>query len=139
MRQTYESQADRDRETLVKMRIEEITGAALIKLPPRDSFDYAVTKKGLITGLVEIKCRTIPSTLHETYLIDVHKLRNAASYAAIHPDIDCRLWVQWTDVLGCIDMTIPHTEWMVGGRSDREDPQDISICSYIPIKEFQMY
>jgi len=54
MRQTYESQADRDRETLVKMRIEEITGAALIKLPPRDSFDYAVTKQGLITGLVEI-------------------------------------------------------------------------------------
>lgn len=139
MRPVYESDADRDRQTLVKVKVERIIKQVLMPLPPRHHFDYAATTAGAVTELIEVKCRNIPHQQHDTFMLCTSKFTAAGWYTLINPDIKVSLWVQWTDALGYLDMTVPYPDWRMGGRTDRGDDQDIGLVTHIPISAFTLY
>lgn len=136
-RPTYEKSSDRSAEEIAIKKFinsfdEEVE---FIKLPIQYKMDFALTRNGIITALVEVKCRKNNKNAYSTYMISMSKLLSAASYKAI--GINCILLVQWSDQIGWIQMD--HKEWSfkVGGRKDRNDWQDIEPVGHILIKNFK--
>jgi len=139
MRPTYETSEDRANQELVKAKIEMIMQQPLHELPPRHSFDYAATREGEITHMIEVKCRTNPLNEYPTFMLCLEKFHNAFSYCQINEFLQATLWVQWTDALGSIDMFQPFNDWRMGGRSDRGDSQDMGVVIHIPIENFTIH
>jgi hypothetical protein len=139
MRPVYETSADRANQEIVKVKIEMLLKQPLTALPPRHCFDYAATRQGQVTQLIEVKCRTNPVNQYPTFMLCLEKFINAANHCQINQYITTSLWVQWTDALGSIDMLQPFEDWRIGGRADRGDSQDMGIVVHIPIQDFTIH
>lgn len=137
MRPIYETQADRGREALVARRMADAFGCSMRKLQPRDAFDFAAMRGDRIVGFVEIKVRANPMGQYSTYMISMTKLATAhAIFSATKTP--CVLAVQWTDALGYIKMNGIDVTLKMGGRSDRNDPQDTEPVCHIDISGFTL-
>jgi hypothetical protein len=104
-----------------------------VKLPKFYHVDYALVKYGQIIGWLEIKSRTIPSTNYTTYHLAYKKWREG-NLLAEQSNLPYYLAVRWTDCLGVI--TFPNTiaiKLVIGGRIDRNDPDDREPMAEIPI------
>ena len=101
MRPVYETQAHLQGEEGVAKKLEAWINnplATVVKTPPLAPYDYCIVKKGLISGVVEIKVRSNPSDKYPTYMISLEKVSQCTSHANI---IGCPFYVvvQWTDKL----------------------------------------
>ena len=135
-RPLYESAEDRSAETIaVKKFIDSLDGDVdFIKLPMQYKMDFAITRGGVLTGLVEVKCRKNSKHAYSTYMISMSKLVAAAGYSSI--GINCVLLVKWTDGMGWVKMDGNKWKVRIGGRKDRNDWQDVEPVTHIPIAEF---
>jgi len=136
-RPTYENAEDRSAETLAVQKFIRSFGGEVdfIKLPVQYKMDFALTRNGFITALVEVKCRKNNKHTYPTYMISMSKLVAAAGYGNI--GINCILLVQWADSMGWVQMTNDDWKVKVGGRKDRGDWQDVEPVTHIPISEFK--
>jgi hypothetical protein len=106
--------------------------------PPMYPIDISFIKDGVITGFAEIKCRTVPKDRYETYMISVSKVMAANSLSRV-TRLSCLLVVKWTDSLGWIDLIKAQPEFVAwGGRSDRQDSQDMEPVIHFDIGNFNM-
>ena len=136
-RPIYETQENLSNEDRVAQTIARWSGVEIIKLGPKYSFDRALIQKGEITGFMEIKCRTNPSTQYPDYLISAHKMFHALLWKDLL-GMNVFLAVQWTDRLGYHEID-PKNDYpcRLAGRTDRDDTQDLEPCLFIPIAWFK--
>ena len=138
MRPVYETEAHLQGEEEVAKKLEAWINnplATVVKTPPLAPYDYCIVKKGLISGVVEIKVRSNPSDKYPTYMISLEKVSQCTSHANI---IGCPFYVvvQWTDELGRWKFDRDQYTTGIGGRTDRNDSMDQEAVIYIPIKNF---
>jgi hypothetical protein len=98
--------------------------------------------EGRPIGVLEIKVRTNAWRRYPTYMIDLAKV--AGMRSEVERGMVALLAVKFTDWLGYVDMT--EWRWIdgkpdgfavaTGGRRDRNDPNDIDRCVFIPIDRF---
>lgn len=137
MRPIYETQGDLSREAGVAHHIGNAWGCSMQKLQPRDAFDYAAMRGDEIVGFVEIKNRTNPMGRYPTYMISMTKLATAQSiYLATY--VPCVLVVKWSDCIGWISLNNAEVVLKMGGRSDRNDPQDTEPVCHIDMSRFRI-
>lgn len=138
MRPVYETEAHLQGEQGVAKKLEAWINnplATVVKTPPLAPYDYCIVKKGLISGVVEIKVRSNPSDKYPTYMISLEKVSQCTSHANI---IGCPFYVvvQWTDKLGRWKFDRDQYTTGIGGRTDRNDSMDEEPVIYIPIENF---
>lgn len=132
---TYETHADRQREAAVARAVGRHLGMATTKLAKYEFADYALTRDGRVTGLLEVKVRFVSSTQYPTYHVSMAKLLKLQAWP-----INRYLAVQWTDRLGLLRLhTSPDpVEFLtIGGRLDRGDPMDVEIMANIAVSAFE--
>jgi hypothetical protein len=135
MRTTYETIDDLRNERSV---IEEFCNSfhyGYAKMPKQYHLDYCVTKQDKVVGFCEVKVRKNNHNQYNTLLLSLSKV-SAAKGLKEASGIKSILLVKWKDKLG---YTYFRNDWpvMVGGRTDRNDWQDIEPVVHIPISEFK--
>ena len=136
-RPIYESISDTTKEAIVAETLAAQFGVEVIKLANKYVFDHAIIQNKEITGFMEIKVRTNPSTEYPDYLISSDKIFRALLWKQML-GMNVFLVVQWTDLLGVHEID-PANDYpcRLAGRTDRGDIQDLEPCLFIPIKWFK--
>lgn len=133
-RPIYETPADVAREDAVAAKLSAKWDIRVVKLKPLYPFDRAfVNVEGDLTALLEIKCRTTPMGQYPDYLLSLDKYQKAITYETA--GLPVYLAVQWTDVLGWHKINhkqLDSYSFRLGGRTDRDDAQDVEPCVFIP-------
>lgn len=136
-RPAYETPDNLSKEQQVADLIARTQGVEIIKLASKYVFDYAIVNKGEITGFMEIKVRTNPSTQYPDYLISADKMFRALLWKE-QLGMNVFLIVQWTDKLGCHEiLTENDYPCRLAGRTDRGDVQDLEPCLFVPVAWFK--
>lgn len=137
MRPLYESSQDIVSESKVLVLIEKAWGCRGVKLPLKAQLDYLLLRDDRGAAWAEIKVRTNPRGRYPTYMISLSKVMAARELSGAS-DLPSVLVVQWTDKLGYIRMdTLEKFHIAIGGRTDRNDAQDVEPVVLIPIEEFK--
>jgi hypothetical protein len=107
----------------------------LQKLPRLHPMDYVAIEEGKIKAFIEIKCRTFPMAKYDTTMIGFQKVSYARN---IYRDFGVKsfLFVQWTDELAYVCLN-KECSLSVGGRTDRNDPQDVGVYAFFPVSDFK--
>lgn len=137
-RPLYESANDRRRERAAMERLFEGTGRTVRKLPIRYGIDFAVIRDGQIVSWAEVKCRYNSSALYPTLMISAAKIWTGINLSkdTLKPFF---IVAEWTDGIGFLKVTdVSVFELGFGGRTDRDDEQDVEPVYFIPIDMFKM-
>jgi hypothetical protein len=97
----------------------------------------AINFDNSICGWVEFKKRTTPKLEYSTYMISAQKINSLLSLAQL-TEAPCYLVVQWSDEFG-VCSNFSDCEMRIGGRMDRNDPEDYEPCYMIPIERFRAF
>jgi hypothetical protein len=136
MRPIYETKADKANEQKVAEKITAARGYMMEKLARMHQMDYAAFSTGGLKAFIEIKCRTNPMAKYPTTMCGMDKVLYARQVQQAF-GIKSYLFVQWTDRLGYICMNEP-CELDLGGRIDRNDPNDTGMYAYFDISKFKV-
>jgi hypothetical protein len=106
------------------------------KLPVRYELDYLLIRNRKAMGWLEIKVRAINYEYYPTYMISLGKVM-AARKLTEATSLPSFLVVQWRDGKGYIRLDdLGEFEITMGGRTDREDDQDVEPVVLFPIQGF---
>jgi hypothetical protein len=137
-RPLYETADDRSRELAAINRLLRNSGKTVRKLPIRYGVDFAVLKEGEITAWVEVKCRFNDSDKYSTLMISAAKVWQGV-YTSINTGKPFFVVAEWKDKIGFIKIkTVEGLFLGFGGRSDRNDAQDVEPVYFIDICKFTM-
>ncbi len=140
MRPIYERDHDRVAQAEAVGALARATGTEASPTPPLTFYDYEMLRDGKPVAIVEIKCRKVPHVQYDDYIISHGKMVQL-HYAAHEREVAGILLVRWTDAIGwlAVDRLDPES-WITraGGRTDRNDPQDIERMACFPIPWFKM-
>jgi hypothetical protein len=131
----YENNKSLQKEHALAERLEKRWQCKLKKLPIKYMLDYAVWKDSQISAWVELKCRTIPFEHYDEYMISLAKVM-AAKDLSRNTELKSFLVVQWSNKQAFIQLDNAPYELKMGGRKDRNDPDDIEPCCYFKLKDF---
>lgn len=149
----YETDADRERESEFKLRIESRFNCELIKLSYDWQFDFLIARNKLLTGIAEIKVRTHESTKYETVIFSEHKAKSGFSFCKktlcfSQKDNQFRppsfiFFVRFTDkAMYCqleqIDFGL-YERVKLSAKNHAGDPTDTEWVRYIPISKFKEF
>jgi len=134
---TYETDTDRVNEQAVRSLLEKKHGLLLHKIKPIYGLDFAGFKDGKLTHFIEVKCRTFEKEKYETTVINAHKVLAAGRLIRTF-ERKAILVVRWTDFTGwCPFEEVGLWDMGMGGRNDRNDPNDRDLMVYIPNVRFK--
>lgn len=141
MRPIYETDKDIKAQRDVADILESSWKCQAVSLPKLYPADYAMCRQDRrILSLVEIKCRpTVDSDDYATYMLSASKLI-ALDHIASSLNVPAILVVKWRDKIGYTDLTrrLAKTEtFFMGGRYDRDDPDDLEPIVHIPLEDFK--
>lgn len=140
-RPVYETRRDQGREWQAISRFGKRYGRRPVKMPKFYHVDYAMMEKDTnkITSWVEVKCRENKRDAYPTLILSVHKVLSGVQLAKA-TNMAFVLYVEWADYAGhaLIDDT-SRLHVSIGGRYDRDDPQDIEPVFEIPISKFNCH
>ena len=132
----YEKQIDLDHEKKLMEAIERKFDFTLVKLPMKYNLDALAFKAGNAKCFFEFKKRSHISKRYPTAFVSLEKVM-AANRISKTTGLTCWLCVKWLDKVGVVKFD-SHFEIGMGGRYDRNDPNDINIMAHYPIKGFTM-
>ena len=136
MRPTYEVSQDLLNEQDIILRFIDHFGGHLtpFKMPIQYKLDFCLGDGSSAKVFAEVKVRKNNKEKYSTYIISLSKVMAAKSIKE-STGLDTVIIVGWTD---CIGYTNLNNDWpiKVGGRTDRNDWQDIEPLAHIPISEF---
>ena len=142
LRPVYETKDDLKNEKGIAKLVSDELNCTLVKLPRKYQLDYGIVTIGeggkkFITGMVEIKCRSILKDKYDTYMISADKFMVGLQYMQQF-NLTIKLVVSWVDCVGVYDFK-EDTSYHIGfnGRYDRGDSEDVEPVVYIPIKAFK--
>jgi len=137
-RPLYESENDRRRERAAMERLLDGSDNTARKLPIRYEVDFAIIKNGEIVSWAEVKCRNNASSLYPTLMISAAKIWKGSTLS-IQTGKPFFIVAEWTDGIGYLKVTnVGLFELGFGGRTDRNDDQDVEPVYFIPIEMFKM-
>jgi len=140
-RPVYETRYNQGREWQAIIRFGQKYGRKPVKMPKFYHVDYAMTEKDTpkITSWVEVKCRENPRDKYPTLILSVHKVQQGVQLANL-TNLPFVLFVEWSDWAGHMRVDDDHRFHVsLGGRYDRNDPQDVEPVFEIPISRFSCY
>ena len=113
-----------------------------VKMPPKDPFDFAVIepKTSDIMGYVEVKRRSHAHGRYRQYMITQSKYFRARDVLA-YTGRPTFLLVSFVDaiLITCLsDLRPAQFSLRMGGRTDRDDPNDLDPCIFFDISLFQL-
>lgn len=133
----YESEADRQVEASMWGMLEEALGGKLYKLPQQYGLDWMLaTHDGIVLKWVELKARSHPYGTYDRYSISMSKVQRALAMEELtgKPSI---LVVRYLNAVyvAYFRSFLQHGEILVGGRKDRDDPQDVEPMWHLPVTQ----
>lgn len=135
-RADYYTKQDEENEEAVAKIITQSRGYMMEKMKKMHPMDYAAFTTDGLKAFVEIKCRTNPVAKYPTTMCGMNKVIFARQVQQAF-GIKSYLFVQWTDRLGYICMDEP-CELDLGGRIDRNDPNDTGMYAYFDVSKFKV-
>ena len=143
MRPTYQTQKDLENEAEVIGQLAEHYKSESTKLKDYFPLDYAFVRDKRIVSLAEVKCRNYSSSQIDSFgglIISAHKMLYAKQYhdAFLLPFVLALRLIDgiFVFVVKAVD-PFPKFPLVVGGRTDRNDPQDIEPCCLISMDHFK--
>ncbi len=135
-RKLYETIKDQFNEVNFAHDLEQKFGRTFEKLPRVYNLDFCIFNGKTPTGFAELKCRTYSSTDFPTLMVSMLKVL-AANRLHEATGLPSFLFVDWKGdgARGMVNLNQSFS-FSMGGRSDRNDPQDRDITAYIPIQTF---
>lgn len=135
----YENEETLEAERRIMASIERRFGISSRKLDRNKTrVDFVLIRNGRGWGWAEVKCRWNPSHRYETFMIDKEKIE-AVVERAVATNSKARLIIRFTDALGVIDLLACEYTTTIGGRTDRNDPNDQDVVAMIPMRFFKFY
>lgn len=131
----YENRKSLQKEHALAQGLEKRWECKLKKLPIKYMLDYAVWKNRQISAWVELKCRTITFEQYDEYMISLSKVM-AAKDLSRNTGLKSFLVVQWSNKTAFLQLDNAPYKLRMGGRKDRNDPDDIEPCCYFKLKDF---
>jgi len=133
----YESKQDLQNEDGVANALAEKWKCEQKKLGELSHIDRGLYREGRLSAYVEIKCRNNAHDKYPDYMIDAHKL-GAGLWVSHYDGLPFFLVIRFTDGIYYHRVTDESLRTQgVGGRTDRGDPLDVEMCTYIPMERFQ--
>jgi hypothetical protein len=141
MLKDYYTQEHYTSEELVRKHLENLYNLDLRRNKTLYKYDISVVKNGVVTGLLELKRRNYPYGKYDTYTVSLDKIREGVVYS-LYLGIPCTLVVFFscgTLVSYRIDaQQVKGFDITYGGRTDRNDPNDLEPLVNIPIAFFKV-
>lgn len=135
MRPKYETDYDIKNERLVADALENI-GVEVYKLPVQYRLDWLLRRGGQPIGFAEVKARKCDMNNYPTVMISLSKVIHARMLTEA-TGLPCYLILLYRDGLARLDFASDFTV-NPGGRTDRNDPQDLDVCAYYPIERLKI-
>jgi hypothetical protein len=150
MRPFYETEEDLSNEAKVVMRLIEQWGGGIVsvsKLPLKYGADFAIHQtddfaihqtgervKDRIKAVLEVKCTSYRSDQYDNYMISLHKAERCMAFAK-QMGVNAILAVKFSDsLIGYVSLNkVEDAYYRMGGRFDRNDPDDVELMMHIPI------
>lgn len=138
MRPLYESATDVANETAVAKQLGDATGSVMKKNPKAYEIDWCAYKNGKLTAWVEIKCRKNAKDAYPTLLLSYKKIISGCLMTQFSGAAFI-LCVRFTDGVYFWKCPADVKDYRVdnGGRTDRNDSQDMEPVIHIPMREFK--
>jgi len=133
MRPKYETTKDLQNEQEVADIVADL-GYNLRKLPVQYRLDFAIFRDSECLGFAEVKTRSFHMNKYPPVMISLSKVL-AADALTRKTGLPCYLICKYTDCVARLDFAHP-LDLRMGGRTDRNDPQDVDICAFYPISGF---
>jgi len=143
-RPLYETQQDRLAEARVAKKVADKWALRPIKLRPTYVVDYALMKENTCAGFMEVKCRNYTMSEMDKmggFMISLDKLAKGIQLARIGRvvftiAVSAKGVIYYYDIkdnniLNC------HDGLSFGGRTDRDDPQDVEPAALFKAARFQ--
>lgn len=135
MRPLYESSEDLANEQQVAKFLSEKWGCTFKKLPISYHIDWVVMRDKP-QAFVELKCRKNESKKYPTLLLSLNKWMRGKELSK-ELGIPFIVAVKWTDGVFFHTAGSADVSYGFGGRTDREDSQDIEPVVLIPVENFK--
>lgn len=143
MRPTYETANDRRAEqSFLRELREPLQCDSVVQVSKRLYPVDAIAYKGNRTvAFIEVKVRTNAMEFYPTYMISLEKFTRGAWFAECL-NADYVIAVQWCDAFGFWrwrDHRLDQPKIATGGRTDRNDSDDMEPVIHLPIAEFERF
>ena len=139
MRPIYENEESLANEAEVAKFLAELWGGEFHKLPRRMQMDYAFARDDVVTGFVEVKCKTSNLEDFPFYFISLSKVleaKNLFNATGLHTKLVVR---SKNGAIHSIVMSKEEFDVKIAGRKDRNDPDDMEPCAYFKSSKFVRY
>jgi hypothetical protein len=141
MLKDYYTKYHYDKEESLRIYLEKLYNVTLKRNKTLYKYDISVIKDGLITGLLELKDRSHYFGYYKTYTVSLDKIREGIQYETF-TGLPCTLVVRFS--CGTIASYRIQAEEVKtfnithGGRTDRNDPNDLEPLVNIPLNYFKI-
>lgn len=126
-----------ERESLAKFLLDSPYKA--VKLPKRYYLDWVVMARDRsVNAWIECKRRYNMRSKYPTFMMSMKKWQEGSDLSRLGGK-PFYVVVEWDDGLFYVrqDEVLDAVTYGIGGRTDRNDPEDIEPCVYIPVHLFQ--
>lgn len=135
-RQTYETEQDRTREMVIAFKVIDKIGCNLDQQVQYHPFDYLAVRNEKPTAKIEIKDRRkLSINKFNTYMISKKKIDKILAADPIN--VKSILVIKFKEKIMFVELREGYEQKMMGRIYKTRDPQDLEVCYFIPIKEFQ--
>jgi hypothetical protein len=137
MRPTYERSQDRKKqEELILLLWAEHPSLECFEMPRFAPYDYEFRQSGKAVAMVEVKARSLARHRLPNYVISCRKM-DTLRELVYRLGCPAYLLVGFADGVSVFQITQQLFPRRTSGRRDRNDPQDMELCEFIPIKLFR--
>jgi hypothetical protein len=133
-RPQYESSTDVSEELRIASYFCSVFGCKYEQYPPMHPANGKFIMDGRTIAVAEIKTRNNKSSKYPTLMISSTKCKRGKDWAQ-KENAAFILVIKFTDGVFMTRVTNKYQEYL-GGRQDRNDPNDLERCAYIPISSF---
>ena len=135
-RNGYENKRDLTNEiAAVAAILEHMKCDRFEKLPRFYRIDFLLMKGAAIKYFVEVKCRKNKQAKYPDFMLSMAKYFGMINWQLMS-GIPALLVVKWSDGIGTMTLPAGGIKFGWGGRSDRNDDQDMEPVVLIPIDRF---
>lgn len=137
MRPTYERSQDRKKqEELILLLWAEQPNLECFEMPRFAPYDYEFRQDGKTVAMVEVKARSLARNRLPNYVISCRKM-DTLRELVYRTGSAGFLLVGFSDGVSVFEITQKLFPRRTSGRRDRNDPQDMELCEFIPICLFR--
>ena len=133
MRQIYETRSDLDNEKSICKTIEAACGLRLKKLSIKYNLDFIGFRNGKAVAVIEVKKRHNSYSRYPTLILSLAKYNRGVEFYRVN-DLKFIFCVQFEDGYFFYEyQNEDRFDVQIGGRTDRNDVEDIEPVMHIPI------